>query len=99
MGAGGVTHRRMYRISGMSVDVGPVLDSTRQVIHVDNVEKIERQVEKLSPEELAKFRAWFVEFDWAAWDHQLELDIEAGRLDRPAQAALRDHAAGNTTPL
>jgi hypothetical protein len=64
-----------------------------------NVEKIERQIEALSPEELAQFRAWFLEFDWAAWDRQLAVDVQAGKLDRLAQQALRDHAAGKTTPL
>jgi hypothetical protein len=36
------------------------------------VEKIEQEVEALSPAELAQFRAWFLEYDWAAWDGQLE---------------------------
>jgi hypothetical protein len=63
------------------------------------IENIERQIEALSPEELAQFRAWFLEFDWAAWDRQLEADIQAGKLDRLAQEACRDHAAGKTTPL
>jgi len=53
----------------------------------------------LSPEELAQFRAWFLEFDWATWDHQIERDVQAGRLDALAEKALRDHAAGKTTPL
>ena len=35
------------------------------------VEKLEQQIEALSPEELAQFRAWFLDFDWAAWDAQL----------------------------
>jgi hypothetical protein len=65
---------------------------------MDNIENIERQIEALAPEELAQFRAWFLEFDWAAWDRQLEADIQAGKLDRPVQEARRDHAAGKTTP-
>jgi hypothetical protein len=64
-----------------------------------NVENIERLIETLSPEELAQFRAWFLEFDWAAWDRQFEEDIQAGKLDRLAKDALRDHTAGKTTPL
>jgi hypothetical protein len=63
------------------------------------IENIERQIEALSPEELAQFRAWFLEFDWATWDHQLEADIQAGKLDQLVQKARRDHAAGETTPL
>jgi hypothetical protein len=61
------------------------------------VEKIEQDVEALSPEELAEFRAWFLEYDWAAWDRQLERDVENGRLDDLAEKAVRDHTAGKTT--
>ncbi|MBM3221128.1 MAG: hypothetical protein FJZ38_21040 [Candidatus Rokubacteria bacterium] len=63
------------------------------------VERIEQEIQALSPDELAELRAWFLEFDWAAWDRQLERDVQAGRLDDLADRALRDHAAGKTTPL
>ena len=64
-----------------------------------DVEKIEQDIRALSLEELAQFRAWFLDYDWAAWDRQLERDIQAGKLDRLADMALRDHAAGKTKPL
>jgi len=63
------------------------------------IEKIEQEIQALSPEELAQFRAWFLEYDWAIWDAQIERDAEAGRLDDLATRALRDHAAGKTTPI
>jgi hypothetical protein len=63
------------------------------------MESLERQVQALSPEELAKFRAWSLEFDWAAWDRHLERDIDAGKLDKLAEKALRDHASGQTKAL
>jgi hypothetical protein len=63
------------------------------------VEKIEQEVLTLSLEELAQFRAWFLEHDWAAWDRQFERDVRVGRLDDLARKALQDHAAGKTTPL
>ena len=66
---------------------------------VNKVERIEQDVQMLSPDELAQFRAWFLEFDWAAWDRQVERDVQAGRLDNLAEKALRDHAGGKTTPL
>jgi hypothetical protein len=64
-----------------------------------NVEKIEQDIQALSPEELAQFRAWFLEYDWAAWDRQLERDVQAGKLDKLADKALRDHTARKTNPL
>jgi hypothetical protein len=75
-----------------------MLDSICLVI-MGKIENIERQIEALSPEELAQFRAWFLEFDWAEWDRQLEADVQAGKLDRLVQEARGDHAAGKTTPL
>jgi hypothetical protein len=66
---------------------------------MSKVEKIEREIEALSAKELAELRAWFVEFDWSAWDRQLAADVKAGRLDRLAESARRDHDAGKTQPL
>jgi hypothetical protein len=66
---------------------------------VGKVEILEHEVRALSPEELAQFRAWFLEFDWAAWDRQIERDVRAGKLDALAEKALRDRASGKTTPL
>ena len=66
---------------------------------MSKVEKIEQEVQTLSPDELAQFRVWFLEYDWAAWDRQIERDVQAGRLDALAQKALRDHATGKTKPL
>jgi hypothetical protein len=63
------------------------------------VDSIEEQIKGLSAGELAQFRAWFLEFDWALWDEQLERDVADGKLDALAEKALRDHAAGKSTPL
>ena len=60
---------------------------------------IESAVARLAPDELAKFRAWFVEFDADAWDRQIEEDANVGRLDALAEEALEDHRAGRTTEL
>jgi hypothetical protein len=66
---------------------------------VSKVERIESEIRGLTPEELAELRDWFLAFDWAAWDRQLEDDIRAGKLDALADEALRDHAAGKTKPI
>lgn len=63
------------------------------------VELIEREVEELSPDELAVFRAWFVEHDWQAWDRELERDVAEGRLDKFADEALAELERGETTEL
>jgi hypothetical protein len=66
---------------------------------MSKIESIEQQIKALSAQEHAQLRAWFLEFDWALWDRQLERDVATGKLDALAEKALRDHAAGKTTPL
>jgi uncharacterized protein YfaT (DUF1175 family) len=63
------------------------------------VEQIEERIEKLSAEELARFRAWFVEFDAQAWDQQIEADAAAGKLDGLLSEALADYRAGKSREL
>jgi len=64
---------------------------------MSKLEALEKKVSGLSPEELAEFRRWFIEFDAAAWDRQIERHAKAGKLDALADEALRDHAAGKST--
>ena len=63
------------------------------------VEKLEKRIEGLSPEELAKFRSWFIEFDARAWDRQIEADSKAGKLDRLADSALADYKSGRSKEI
>jgi hypothetical protein len=44
-------------------------------------EQVEAQVKNLPPDELAKFRDWFFEFDAEVWDRKLETDSESGKLE------------------
>ncbi len=60
---------------------------------------MERQVKGLSPDELAAFRNWFREFDADAWDRQIEEHVQAGKLDRLADAALRAFKAGKCSEI
>ena len=55
--------------------------------------------ENSSPEELAKLRDWFAEYDAEVWDRQMEADAKSGKLDRLAERALRDFAEGRTKEL
>ena len=64
---------------------------------MNKLESIEKQIEKLSAEELANFRKWYAAFDAEVWDREFEADVNAGRLDALADKALRDHNSGQTT--
>jgi len=63
------------------------------------LEQIERDIEALAPNELARFRRWFAEYDAANWDAQIEADAQSGKLDALGGKALADHRAGRTRPL
>ena len=56
-------------------------------------------VRRLPKRELNKFRKWFVAYDAAVWDREVEGDVAAGRLDRLAREALRDLRAGRCSDL
>jgi hypothetical protein len=59
---------------------------------MSTVQEIERAIEKLSEEEVAEIRAWL-------WDRDIERDALAGRFDRMADEALREHRSGKTRKL
>ena len=66
---------------------------------MSKVANLEKQIQQLSPEELAEFRRWYAEFDADLWDRQFESDVKAGKLDALGEKALRAHAAGQSTKL
>jgi hypothetical protein len=66
---------------------------------MSTLQEIEKAVRHLSSDDLARFRHWFAEWDAEAWDRQIEADVRAGRLDRLAEEALREHRDGRTTEL
>ncbi|MDA8306148.1 MAG: hypothetical protein M0Z81_04895 [Deltaproteobacteria bacterium] len=63
------------------------------------IQKLEQEVRKLAPSELAAFRKWFQDYDSDQWDRQIEEDALTGKLDRLAQKALADYKAGKTSEL
>ncbi|TPW12072.1 MAG: hypothetical protein FD130_1846 [Halothiobacillaceae bacterium] len=63
------------------------------------VEKIEHEIETLSPNELGEFRRWFRGFDASHWDRQIEEDAQAGKLDGLAEEALKAFTSGKASKL
>jgi hypothetical protein len=60
------------------------------------MEAIKSAVSKLKPQDLARFRAWFEEYDATVWDKQFEDDVRSGKLDKIANQALVDFEKGNS---
>ncbi len=66
---------------------------------MSTVESLERAVKQLSPGDLAAFRRWFLEFDAAAWDAQIEADARAGKLETMAAEARAEYTAGRAREI
>lgn len=58
------------------------------------IAELEQAVTQLSERELARFRAWFEDFDAKAWDEQIERDAKSGKLDKIAEKALHEYRTG-----
>jgi hypothetical protein len=58
------------------------------------LEELEQHIKSLPPDELARFRAWFLEFDHQVWDRQIEADAKGGKLDRLVNESMADYKAG-----
>jgi hypothetical protein len=61
------------------------------------LEKIEREIESLPPQEMRALAKWFSDLRERLW----ERDVEAGipEIDALAEQAIKEHRAGKTTPL
>ena len=66
---------------------------------MSTVEDIEQAVANLPPNELARFRRWFEEFDAARFGAKIERDAKSGKLDRLADEALADMRADRAREL
>ncbi len=66
---------------------------------MSELEVIESKVERLDAKSFAAFRAWFIEYEHARWDQQIEADSSAGRLDFLVSEAAAEYKAGKATPL
>jgi predicted transcriptional regulator len=64
-----------------------------------SINEIEQAVSKLSRDEVAAFRKWFIQFDWEAWDREIEEDVAGGRLDAVIQEVDDDIRAGRVSDL
>jgi hypothetical protein len=66
---------------------------------MSTIEEIKEAVDRLSHEELSRFRQWFLERDAESWDREMEEDARTGKLDFLAEEALRDFREGKAHKL
>jgi hypothetical protein len=69
------------------------------VVRMTRAEDIKQAIVALPPDELARLRAWFDEFEAARFDQRIERGAKAGQLDRMAARALADFRAGGAREL
>ena len=82
----------------ISRSIGGLLRQPARVT-MTTLEDIEKAVAELPADQLARFRAWFEEFEAARFDQKIERDAKAGRLDQLAEQALADFRAGRAREL
>jgi hypothetical protein len=63
------------------------------------INDIENEIQRLTPDELAAFREWFLEFDAQVWDRQIAADVKAGKLKSMADVALSSHRKGESSEI
>ena len=66
---------------------------------MDTVEHIEAEIRGLAPEDLARLRDWFFDYDAQIWDRQIKADSKSGKLDALKSEALADYQAGRKREL
>lgn len=66
---------------------------------MSTVVEIEKALQKLPVDDAWKVADWLQEYLDAKWDAQIDADIAAGKLDKLADEAIKDHHAGRTKPL
>ena len=59
-----------------------------------DVKAIEDAVKALPARDLAEFRRWFAEFEFALWDDEIESDSASGKMDRLLDEAEADYRVG-----
>jgi hypothetical protein len=63
------------------------------------VAEITAAVKRLPRRDFARFRRWFIDYDAAEWDRQLESNLGTGRLNPLIHEARCDHQRGRTRAL
>lgn len=66
---------------------------------MSTIDEIKIAIHHLSRGELARFRAWFAEYEADVWDTEFEEDVQTGRLDTHAAQAISEFEEGKCTEL
>ena len=62
------------------------------------IKEIEAAIDRLPRRAFFRLSKWVRARSEDEWDRQIAEDVQAGKLDRLAQAAITEHRAGRTTP-
>jgi hypothetical protein len=66
---------------------------------MSKIELTEKDIEQLDDKSFAAFREWFLAYENAGWNRQIEEDLKSGKLDYLIQETLVAHRAGKSTAL
>lgn len=63
------------------------------------VQLLEEEIRKLSAEELAQLRDWFLQLDAEQWDRDIERDASSGKLEKLFEKSRADHRDGKSREI
>ncbi len=66
---------------------------------MQTVEEIKTAINMLPSEKYTQLRNWFSEKDWKKWDHKINDDSQAGKLDFLISEALNERKKGSLRKL
>ena len=66
---------------------------------MSEVEAIEARIRDLPPQDFARLREWFQEFENECWDKQIALDFKAGKFNKLIEKAKGEFAQGKVREL
>jgi hypothetical protein len=91
-----IKRRGWFGIPGATLVI-PAL--CKYLFAMTKLEKLEREIESLPPQDVHALGEWLDELREQLWDKQIERDAHAGKLDRLIAEARADIAAGRVKPL
>lgn len=66
---------------------------------MSEIEELEARIIKLTRQDMAKLRVWFLELDNQLWDEEIASDFEAGKLKELIDKAREELADGKAREL
>ncbi len=94
----GIVDEKMTRGNPLEIKF-EIYSLLNRCVDMNNIEQLEQRVRALNPNELNRFRQWFLEFDHEVWDQQIANDYRSGKFDKFIERAKSEFSQGKAKEL